>query len=60
MDPDFAIFFIDLQDANKKLFFFSKFFCLLLFEDTCHFSKIKSHKNSQNSRNQGFFLTFFA
>ncbi len=31
MDPDPAIFVIDLQDANKKLIF-SKFFCLLLFE----------------------------
>ncbi len=32
-DPDPAIFVIDLQDANKKLFF-KKFFCLLLFEGT--------------------------
>jgi hypothetical protein len=45
MDPDPAIFVIDLQDANKKLFF-----CLILFEGTFtvltvhHFSKIKSHK----------------
>jgi hypothetical protein len=31
--PDPAIFVTDLQDANKKLFF-SKFFCLLLFEGT--------------------------
>ncbi len=29
MDPDLAIFVLDLQDANKKLFF-SKFFCFLL------------------------------
>jgi hypothetical protein len=29
--PDPAIFVIDLQDANKKVFFFlPKFFCLLL------------------------------
>jgi hypothetical protein len=37
-DPDPAIFVIDLQDANKKLF--KKFFCLLLFEGT----RIKSPK----------------
>jgi hypothetical protein len=36
--PDPAIFVIDLQDANKKTifftkkYFFSKFFCLLLFK----------------------------
>jgi hypothetical protein len=30
-DPVPAIFVIDLQDANKKLFK-KKFFCLLLFE----------------------------
>ncbi len=32
-DPDHAIFVLDLQDANKKLFF-SSVFCLLLFEGT--------------------------
>jgi hypothetical protein len=35
MDPDLdpaAIFVIDLQEANKKIFF--KLFCLLLFEGT--------------------------
>jgi hypothetical protein len=34
MDPDSdpAFFVIDLQDANKKEFFFKHFFCLLLFE----------------------------
>jgi hypothetical protein len=36
MDPDAdqdpAIFLIDLQDANKKLIIFIKFFCLLLFK----------------------------
>ncbi len=44
MDPDTdpAIFFIDLQEANKKLIL-KKFFCLLLFEGTLHhFTKIKS------------------
>jgi hypothetical protein len=46
MDPDPAIFFIDLQDANKKPIF-SEFFCLLFFESTLclhHFSNIKCHK----------------
>ncbi len=33
-DPDPAVFVIDLQDANKKLIFLKKFFCLLLFEGT--------------------------
>jgi hypothetical protein len=34
MDPDPAIFVIDLQDANKSTFFLKRFFCLLLFEGT--------------------------
>jgi hypothetical protein len=34
MDPDPAIFVIDLQDASKKIIFYSNFFCLLLFEGT--------------------------
>jgi hypothetical protein len=33
-DPDPALFVIDLQDANKKLIFCKKLFCLLLFEHT--------------------------
>jgi hypothetical protein len=49
MDPDPAIFVIDLQDANQKLFFKS-FFCLLLFEGTF----------TQSNEYQGFFLTIFA
>jgi hypothetical protein len=32
-DPATGIFVSDLQDVNKKVFF-SKFFCLLLFEVT--------------------------
>jgi hypothetical protein len=44
MDPDPAIFFIDLQDANKKLIK-KKVFCLLLFEGTfTSFSKMQSQK----------------
>ncbi len=42
-DPTPAIFVLDLQDANKILFF-SKFFCLLLFEGT--FISIFSDKKS--------------
>jgi hypothetical protein len=34
MDPDPAIFFTNLQDANKKLIKKKIFFCLLLFEGT--------------------------
>jgi hypothetical protein len=59
-DPDPAIFAIDLQDASKKLIFQHNFFCLLLFEVTftSFFSKIKSQKESQNGRNQGFLTNF--
>jgi hypothetical protein len=45
MDPDPAIFIIDLQDANKKInFFFSLpayYFLKVLLH---HFSKIKNQK----------------
>jgi hypothetical protein len=54
-DPDPAIFVIDLQDASKKIIFntiFSAHYFLKVHLD--HFSKIKSQKESQNSRNQGF------
>jgi hypothetical protein len=53
-DPATAIFVIDLQDANKKIIFLTKFFCLLLFERT-----FLSLKKSQNSKNQGFFTILF-
>jgi hypothetical protein len=33
-DPDPAIFITDLQDANQKLIFLNKCFCMLLFEGT--------------------------
>jgi hypothetical protein len=58
-DPDPAIFVIDLQDASKKLIFntiFSAYYSLKL--HLHHFSKIKSQKVSQNSRNQGFCYYF--
>ncbi len=56
-DPDPSIFIIDLQDANQKIIFLTKFFCILLFEGTFTsffkgFTVVK--KKSQNSRNQGF------
>ncbi len=54
-DLDPAIFVIDLNKMPTK-----KFFCLLLFERTCtSFSKIKSKKNSQSFRNQGFSYFFY-
>jgi hypothetical protein len=34
LDPDSAIFVIDLQDASKKLIFLYNFFCFLHFEGT--------------------------
>jgi hypothetical protein len=34
LDPDPAIFVIDLQDVSKKLIFEHIFICLLLFEAT--------------------------
>ena len=60
MDPDPAIFVIDLQDANKKIFFLILFFSDYYFLKVHlhHFSKIKSQKESQNSRNQGFSYYF--
>ncbi len=59
MDPDPAIFVIDLQEASKKLIFntiFSAYYFLKV--HLHHFSKIKSQKEPQNSRNQGFYYYF--
>jgi hypothetical protein len=59
VDPDPAIFVIDLQDASKKLIFntiFSAYYFLKV--HLHHFSKIKSQKESQNRRNQGFSYYF--
>jgi hypothetical protein len=56
MDPDPAIFVIDLQDANKK----QKKNLLITFEGTItSFSKIKSQKESQNIGIE-VFLTIFS
>jgi hypothetical protein len=57
--PDPAIFVIDLQDASKKLIFntiFSAYYFLK--PHLHHFLEIKSQKESQNSRNQGFSYYF--
>ncbi len=59
MDPDPAIFVIDLQDACKKLIFntiFSAYYLLKV--HLHHFSKIKSQKESQNSTSRGFSYYF--
>jgi hypothetical protein len=45
MDPDTAIFVLDLQDANKKLFFSPSFSAYSFLKvHLHHFSMIKSHK----------------
>jgi hypothetical protein len=59
MDPDPAIFLIDLQNANKKqifnTFFSSYYFMNVHFH---HFSKKNSQKELQNTRNKGFSYYF--
>jgi hypothetical protein len=58
-DPDPAIFFIDLQDANKKQIDFKKFFCISLFEDTfTSFFKDKKSKRSHKTVGIKVFLLF--
>ncbi len=59
LDPDPAIFIIELQHTSKKLIFnkiFSAYYYLKV--HLHHFSKIKSQKESQNIRNQGFSYYF--
>ena len=57
-DPDPAIFFIELQDANEKLIL-KKYFCLLLFEGTfTSFFKDKMSKRSHNAVGFKVFLQF--
>jgi hypothetical protein len=59
MDPDPAIFVIDLQDASKNKFFYKIFSAYYFLKvHLHHFSKIKSQKESLNSRNQGFSYYF--
>jgi hypothetical protein len=60
-DPDPAIYGIDLQDANIKLFFLNKFFCLFhyfLKVHLLHFLRAKSQKEDANSRDYGFSYYF--
>jgi hypothetical protein len=57
LDPDPAIFVIDLQDASKKLIFntiFSDYYFLKL--HLHHFSKIKSQKSHKIVGIKGLFL----
>jgi hypothetical protein len=61
MDPDPAIFIIELKDVNKKLIVFLNFFCLLLFEGTfTSFFKDKKSKKSHKILGIKVFLTIFA
>jgi hypothetical protein len=63
MDPDPAIFIIDLQDANRKLIK-KKFLCILLFEGILtiftSFFKDKKSKRSHKIVEIKVFLTIFA
>jgi hypothetical protein len=60
-DPDPSIFIIDLQDANQKIIFLTKFFCILLFEGTfTSFFKGKKSKRSHKRVEIKVFLTIFA
>ncbi len=59
LDPDPAIFVIDIQDANTKQIFYFIVSAYYFLKVHLHlFSKIKSQKESQNSRNQGFSSIF--
>ena len=57
-DPDPAIFVIDLQDADKIIFYNSFSAYYLLKVHLHHFSNIKSQKESQYLRNHGFSYYF--
>jgi hypothetical protein len=60
-DPDPSIFIIDLQDANKKLFLFFKFSCILVFKGTfTSFFKDKKSKRRHKTVEIKVFLTIFA
>jgi hypothetical protein len=54
------IFVIGLQEANKKLIFIKKLFCLLIFEGTFKsFFKYKKAKRSKKTVGIKVFLTIF-
>ncbi len=62
MDPDPAIFVINLQDANKNQFLFKNFLCVLQYFLKVYlhtFSKIKSQKEVTKQLESRFFLLFF-
>jgi hypothetical protein len=61
-DADPSIFVVDLQDANKKLIFSNKFFCVILFEGifTSFFKGKKKSKRSHKTVENKVFLTNFA
>jgi hypothetical protein len=57
LDPDPAIFVIDLQDVSKKIIFEHNFFCLLLFEASfTSFFKDKKSKRVTKYYESRFFL----
>ncbi len=59
LDPDPAIFVIHLYDGNQKLIFCLIFSAYYFLKIHLHlFSKIRSQKESKNSRNQGFSYYF--
>jgi hypothetical protein len=61
MDPDPAIFIIDLQDTNKKLILLKNFCCILLFEGTfTSFFKDKKSNRSHKTVEIKVFLPIFA
>jgi hypothetical protein len=58
--PDTAFFVLDLQDANKNLFFCLEFFCILLFEGTftSFFEDKKCHKEITKQQESMLFSLF--
>jgi hypothetical protein len=61
LDPDPAIFVINLQDANKKINKYKKFFCFFVFKGTfISFFKDKKSKRSHKTIGIKVFLTIFS
>jgi hypothetical protein len=61
MDPDPAVFVIDLQDANKKTNLkksFSAYYFLKVYLPVHYFSKINSPKEVTKQYESRFFLLF--
>ncbi len=60
VDPDPAIFVIDLQNANKKLIIKKSFLLYVLWRyNYINFQREKVKKKPKNSRNQGLSYYFF-